>query len=491
MGSGKSAVLSVRIVADAAKAAQGFNQAANEVNTFEGKVTSKLGMTREQIDKVAVASGAAAAAYGAFAKAALDSASELEQATGAVGAVFKDQQDEVMELADNAAKAVGLSAAEYANSSALMASQLKNMGIESENLVGQTDELISLGADMASMYGGTTADAVGALSSLLRGERDPIERYAVSIKQADIDARLAAEGLGDLEGEAKKQAETQATLALLFEQSSDTLGNFARETDTVAGASQIAAAQWENSKAALGEQLLPVAAAAADKLADLAHIVGEHPKLFLAAGAAIGSFASAAIGISTAIRAVEGFTTAFKVLNTVVKNNPIGIAVTAVAALAGALVTAYHESETFRNFVDGMAAGAMEAFRDMGAWFQEHVIDPIQRGIDAAKEFFGKINDAWNVVKGFGDKVWPFGAQDPSITGALNATEAVMRFMPSPPDITAALPQPTASAWPLRTSPIELAPRTVNITINGLLDADDAAIKIRELLQREEMRQAW
>ena len=490
MAAGKSAVLSVRIIADAAKAAAGFKAAESEVENFESKVTSKLGMTRDQIDKVAVASGAAAAAYGAFAVDAMKSASELEQASGAVEAVFKDQADGVMEMAQGAAKAVGLSAAEYANSSAIMASQLGNMGIAQDEVAGQTDELIRLAADLSSMYGGTTADAISAVSSLLRGERDPIEKYAVSIKQADINARLAAEGLGGLEGEALKQAETQATLALLFEQSADAQGNFARESDTAAGATQIAAAEWENAKATLGEQFLPIAVEAAEWLSRIASVVGEHPQAFMAAGAAIGSFAAAAMGISTAIRAVEGFSAAFKVLNTVVKANPIGLAVTAAAALAAALVTAYEESETFRNFVNKLGDTAKTVFTNVGAWIHDHVIGPIQAAIDKWNEFSGWVGDKWDTVTG-----WiGFGAAEPDVTGRLSPS-SIMRFFPEPPDVTAAWTPPAVSsggAWPLRTSPIERAPAPVyNIEINGILDADDAAREIRRLLDRHEMRQSW
>ena len=494
MAAGKSAVLSVRIIADAAKAAAGFKEAEGEVASFESKVTSKLGMTREQIDKVAVASGAAAAAYGAFAVDAMKSASDLEQATGAVHAVFKDQADGVMEMADKAAQAVGLSAAEYANSSAIMASQLGNMGVAQDEVAGQTDELIRLAADLSSMYGGTTAEAIESISSLLRGERDPIEKYAVSIKQADINARLAAEGLDGLEGEAAKQAETQATLALLFEQSADAQGNFARETDTAAGATQIARAEWENAKATLGEQFLPVAVQAADWLSRIAGIVGEHPQLFMAAGAAIGGFATAAMGISTAMKAVEGFSAAFKILNTVMRDNPIGIVVTAVGALTAGLVTAYNESETFRNFVNLLGETAWDVLTSIGRWINDHIIKPIQEAIDKVRELIGWADSAWDAVKDFGSNLWPFGAAAPEVNGRLAAE--VMRFYPSPPDVTAALNRLSEmfnnQPWPLRTSPIEHSPAPVyNITINGVLNADDAAREIQKLLDRHAMRQSW
>jgi hypothetical protein len=47
---------------------------------------------------------------------------------------------------------------------------------------------------MAAVFGGTAADAVDALSSALKGEMDPIERYGVTLNQAAIDAQKAADG---------------------------------------------------------------------------------------------------------------------------------------------------------------------------------------------------------------------------------------------------------------------------------------------------------
>ena len=598
---GKSAILSVRIVADAAKAAAGFSDAERQVGSFQDAVEKKTGLTAAQIDKVAVASTAAAAAYGAFAFDTMKSASDMEQAHGAVTSVFKDQAQTVMDAASTAAKRVGVSASEYANSAAVMGSQLRNMGISQDEVAGQTDKLISLSADLASMYGGTTADAIGAVSSLLRGERDPIERYAVSIKQADINARLAAQGLDGLEGEARKQAETQATLDLLFSQSADALGNFARESDTAAGSAQIAAAQWEDAKAKLGEQFLPIAAAAAEALGGIAETIGEHPRLFLAAGIAVGTFAAAMGAISGAIKIVNLFTEAQKHLNLTMLANPIVAVVAAVAALVGGLIYAYKHSEAFREAVNNLGtqaretiAGIVQWWNDMVAsvqagaqavrdWIDRKIIEgfdwitrkitdvkewwnnlvtTIQTGAQAARDWIdgkiiagfeyvinkvaaardwinglkqtiinmaktgaewidGKIidafrraiewvegliswcRDAWDWVTSIGrqhnrNQNTVYAAAQPEITGRM-AADAVMRFFTPDilttvghaPDVTAARATATGGfAAPLTTATAAPVPNVFHITINGVLNASDAAREIRRLLDRDSFRRA-
>lgn len=308
----KTAILSVRIISDAKNAIAGFNAAGGGLDKLEGKLKN-----------ASAAMSVASAAVIGIGKQTLDAASALQQSTGAVESVFKSQSDAIKNLAANAADSVGLSANQYQEFASVMGSQLKNLGIDQQALVPTTDKLISMGADLASMFGGTTAEAVEALSAVFRGETDPIERYGISIKESDVQARLAAEGLDGLEGEARRQAETQARLSILTEQSADAQGNFARETDTAAGSAQIAAAHWENAKAALGESLLPAATAAAEVFAQFAQSLSEHPGLVkVLAGSILGLTGAlltglAAIkmwrigsaifsGISTAIGAMTG-----------------------------------------------------------------------------------------------------------------------------------------------------------------------------------------
>jgi hypothetical protein len=186
-------------------------------------------------------------------------ASNLEQSLGAVEAQFKDQADVIVDYSKTANTAVGLSRATYQQYAVVMGAQLKNLGIRQDAVSGQTIDLIELGADLAAQFGGPTSQAVEALSSLLRGERDPIERYGVSLKQADINARLAANGMAELTGEAEKQATIQATLELLWEQTADAQGTFAKEADTYAGKQQRLLAQLADAQTDFGNTLLPTA----------------------------------------------------------------------------------------------------------------------------------------------------------------------------------------------------------------------------------------
>ncbi|MDQ0645668.1 phage tail protein [Microbacterium murale] len=249
---GQSIVISV--LADTKKLASGLNEASG--------MLGGLGKAASAGAKVALGALAAvgAAATGIGIK-AVSSASNLEQSMGAMSSVFKENTAQMETWATGAASSVGLAKSEYAGLATVLGSQLRNMGVSADALGGQTNDLIGLGSDLAAQFGGSTSDAVSALSGLLRGERDPIERYGVSINEAAVKAKLAEMGLNGLTGEAEKNAKLTATLALLYEQTADAQGAFSRESTTLAGAQQRLSAGTENLYATLGTSLLPAVTA--------------------------------------------------------------------------------------------------------------------------------------------------------------------------------------------------------------------------------------
>lgn len=273
---------------------------------------------------------AAALAAGAFAtgqlfnygKDAVNLAADLEQSIGAVDTVFKGSANQIHDWAKNAAVDVGLTRNEFNELGSLIGTQLKNGGTAMSRLAPKTNQLIKLGADLSSMFGGSTREAIEALSSALKGERDPIERYGVSINEAAIKAEalssgivkarvdsfelhqatlkmtiaqdnfnkaIAKHGKDSIEaakaeatlGAATKKFNTvsegkveqltaqqkqAATLSLIYKQTADAQGNFAKETDTLSHKQQVLKARLENTKTEIGTALLPIVSDAADVL---------------------------------------------------------------------------------------------------------------------------------------------------------------------------------------------------------------------------------
>ena len=418
MASGKTAILSMRVLGDARGARKAVDETVGSLDKLEGRT-----------QKAAAAMSAISAGVIAFGKQAFEAASDLQQSAGGVEAVFGETAGKIKELSDAASQAVGLSKNEYNELATVMGAQLKNMGVASDEVAGQTEELVNLGADLAATFGGTTADAVSALSSLMRGEADPIERYGVSIKKATIEARLQADGLADLEGEARKAAETQTLLKLLTEQTADAHGAFAREADTAAGQMQRASAEWTNAKAALGEQLLPIVTEAAVKFGEFAKWVGEHPNEARQAATAIGVVTGALLGIVGAIKAYKFATEAAKfaqiALNFAMSANPIGIVIVALAALAAGIVYAYNHSEKFREIVHKVGQVAKAAF--------DGIVNAIKPVIDWISKINGAVQDVISILfKGDytgGLGVFGFAEDSKVVDWLFNIRESVLNIL--------------------------------------------------------------
>lgn len=239
-----------------------LQRAQKELDKLGGaseKMSSRFGRALGKAGKAAaVLGGAIGSAAIAGGVQATRKFSDLEQSIGAIESVFGPAAAKIEEFGATADEAMGLSRRAVNESAAVLGAQLQSMGFSADDAAGQVIDLQTRAADMAATFGGETSDALDAIASLMRGERDPIEKYGVALKQADINARLAAEGLDDLEGEAAKQAEAQAALSLLFEQTAKVEGQFARESDTLAGKQARLQAKFENLQAAIGSKIVPL-----------------------------------------------------------------------------------------------------------------------------------------------------------------------------------------------------------------------------------------
>jgi hypothetical protein len=227
-----------------------------DLSGFEAETKRTISGAMKKVAGVAVASFAAAG-VGSGIMQSLNLASAAEQSLGGVQAVFKNYADTVTKRSKEADKALGLSGNSYRELATVIGSQLKNAGVPLDQLGGSTDKLITQGADLAAMFGGTTQEAVDALSSALKGEMDPIEKYGISLNDAALKAEAMALGVYNGTGNLDANAKSMAVMSLVTKQGADSVGAFARESESAAGRQAQATAQWENLKTTLGEKLLP------------------------------------------------------------------------------------------------------------------------------------------------------------------------------------------------------------------------------------------
>lgn len=350
----------------------------------------------------ALATYFSAQAIGDFVEGTITAAADLQQSAGAVDAVFKEQSTTVKQWAADSAEAVGLSSNAYNQFASLLGTQMKTAGFDIEEAAYRTKDLIGISADLASMFGGTTSDAVSSLSAAFRGEFDSVEKYGLALKEGDIQARLAAKGLGDLTGEQARNARAVELMAMIYEQTADAQGNFARESDTLQGQQQRLAAEFENQQAALGQELLPamtavvavardVLPAAFDTLSNSIQFVEdavanvqtwfEDNEATIKALALVIAAAATAYGIYFAVvnagaaamaviqAATKAWTAVQWLLNAAMSANPLGLIITLIGALVGAIIWVATQTTFFQDVWAAVSQFLIDTWTNVSSFF--------------------------------------------------------------------------------------------------------------------------
>jgi hypothetical protein len=369
----KSAILAVKIISDAKDFKKGTDEAASAIDKLAG------GMKKLAVPAIAIGAG--------LLKLGSDytkMASDFEQNAGAVDAVFKGHNGEVDKLAANSAKKLGISGSDYLKYSALIGSQMKNAGVPMDKLVGKTDALINTGADLAAQFGGTMPDAVEAMSSALKGEFDPIEKYGISLSAAKIEAEAMAMGAEKVNGAFTDQAKQAAILSLINKQGADAQGANAREAGTAAGVHARLTAAYEDMGAKLGTMLLPVLSTLGELLGKVVDWVTQNSEL-------VGVLA---VGLGLLVAAILVLNGAMLIMNIIAALNPFVLIGVAVAALIGFIIYLATQTSFFGDLwanVSKFAADVWNGFVKFATDVWNGFVGFLQDTLRNIGNFFGTI----------------------------------------------------------------------------------------------------
>jgi hypothetical protein len=238
------------------------------ITAFQGKGVkdaisdlNKLGSVVGGVKKLLGGLGAATIAKGAFdfVKDSVLKARDYERELRALKTIFGTSAPEMEKFAKNSAD-IGLSTAESAKASVFLGSVLKQSGFTMGKVTEETKRLVGLASDLATVYGYDVSEALSGMTALFRGEYDPIEKFGVAMKQAEVNALLLERGQKNLTGGALRQAQAQARLDLLYQRSADSQGAFARGQGTLFVEQRNLSVAFENFQAQIAQALIPVLA---------------------------------------------------------------------------------------------------------------------------------------------------------------------------------------------------------------------------------------
>ena len=246
--------LTLKLLADISDFTKNLDKGAKDVDGFGDKMAA-VGK------KVGVALAAAAAAAGAMAiKIGIDgvkAASNLAETQSKVNVIFGESSAAITKFASTAATQLGQTRQQAMDAASTFATFGKSAGLAGNELVKFSTDLTTLSADLASFYNTSPEQAINAIGAALRGESEPIRAYGVLLNDATLKQEAMSMGIYNGTGALSAQQKVLAAQAVILKQTGDAQGDFARTSDGLANQQRILTAQIENTKAMLGEALLP------------------------------------------------------------------------------------------------------------------------------------------------------------------------------------------------------------------------------------------
>lgn len=293
-----------------------------------------------------------------FIRNSTDAARDLERNLSGLTTIFGEATSEMKMFAESGVS-FGQSTAEAAKASTFLGSVLKQSGFSIKENTMLTKELVILGADLAATYGYDVQEALTGMTAMFRGEYDPIEKFGVAIKQAQVNAEMAQQGLSKLTGQEKLHAQQLVRMKLLFAATSDAQGAFTRNGDTLFVSQQRLAATFTNLQAQLGGVLIGPMTALVQVMQELGAKVG--PPLMTLFSVISGFFVTAAGSASGFADQIVGIINQMVILAEIAK--PIGDVVMWVLSNFGApLLTAILTFKVLHTVITGVGT-AFTAFR--------------------------------------------------------------------------------------------------------------------------------
>jgi hypothetical protein len=203
-----------------------------------------------------------------FLRNAITQSRDLERQTAALKTVFGDASEEMLAFS-HAGVSMGLSTTEAAKASTFLGSVLKSAGFNMQDTMGYTKQLVGLASDLAATFGYDVSEALTGMTALFRGEYDPIEKFGVAMKQAEVNTIMHARQLDNLTGQEKLHAQQLIRIELLMQRTGDAQGAFSRQSGSLFVQQAKLASVWKDMQATVGQQLTPALSLFLEKLAPI------------------------------------------------------------------------------------------------------------------------------------------------------------------------------------------------------------------------------
>ena len=317
---------------------------------------------------------------------AVETASDLVEAQNVVDNVFGASAASIDAWVKTSAMDYGLSDFQAKDFTGKLGAMLQTAGIDQVQSAEMAINLAALAGDMASMYNMSQEEAFAKIRSGMTGEKEPLQDFGFD---------LGAESVGAYAGvkmsELSNAERFLARYNYLMENSSIVQGDYKRTENEFANASRTLQNNASRFMAAMGEKLLPYAAAGTNFANDLFDaILAESPEDTLAGIDAV---------MSDTIEGIEKSSSAARAMTAVLADFGDKTALTAEQqkqwdAVATELVRTIPELGSQINMQTGEIEGGTQALEEnIDAWEEAGKAAAQTSALEAKKDMLDGIGD--------------------------------------------------------------------------------------------------
>ena len=295
--------------------------------------------------------------------------SDLNESINAVNVVFGQGSKTILEFSRNTKTVVGLAASDFNQLSATTGALFTLYGLSEKEAAEATIDLTKRAADLASVFNTDVKDALGALQAGIRGETEPLRRFAGDVTDASLELYLLNQGITRSVTEMTQAEKGLLRYEVAMAQTAKVEGDFTNTATSAANASRILRAQIKDAAAMMGQGLLPVFEEVLPWVQSVVSSFSEwaeqNPKLMraLVIGAAAVTVLTLAIGGALLALAAIIMIAPFAAVAWGIALGPVGWIALAVIALIGLIVLLWVKWDWL-----------MEKFGELSTWQKVAVV---------------------------------------------------------------------------------------------------------------------
>lgn len=196
-------------------------------------------------------------------------ASDLEEVQNVVDVTFGDKASVINDWAKAAKEAFGMSELDAKKFNGTMGAMLKSMGLNSEEVLNMSQNMVGLAGDFASFYNLEHQEAFDKIRAGISGETEPLKQLGINMSVANLEAYALTQGITKQYKEMNQAEQAALRYNYLMSVSADAQGDFARTSDSLANQLRIAKLNMQELGSEIGQMLMPVAQEAVEKFNEL------------------------------------------------------------------------------------------------------------------------------------------------------------------------------------------------------------------------------